>query len=160
MTVMIDDLPNADVIATCNKTKPGTEWVQALADISRSALCCYSKETRAPIANPPNSAQLQGTSYYSTNLHLGPRSSVGMRRGTDRHTDTQTAVTNIHFASATAHGKCNKSSAVAEMGDLFATIDIRHGPKSGGCCAPFRRGLGPHLTQCSLGRGLPSYWRC
>jgi len=31
--------------------------VQALADISRSALCCHSNETRAPIANPPNSAQ-------------------------------------------------------------------------------------------------------
>jgi len=31
--------------------------VQALADISRSALRCHSSETRAPIANPPNSAQ-------------------------------------------------------------------------------------------------------
>jgi len=29
-----------------------------------------------------------------------------MRRGTD----TQTAVTNIHFASATPHAKCNKAS--------------------------------------------------
>ena len=42
-------------------SKPGTERVQALADISRSALCCYSNETRTPIANPPNSAQLEGT---------------------------------------------------------------------------------------------------
>jgi len=31
--------------------------VQALADISR----CHSNATRAPIANPPNSAQLEGT---------------------------------------------------------------------------------------------------
>ena len=51
--------------------KPGIEIVQALADISRSLLlscaqiaipcggiCCHSNETRAPIANPPNSAQL------------------------------------------------------------------------------------------------------
>ena len=30
----------------------------------------------------------------------------------------------------------NKSSAVAEMGDHLATIDI--GRKEGGCCAPFR----------------------
>jgi len=31
----------------------------------------------------------------------------------------------------------------------------RHGPKSGGCCAPFRGGkLGPHPTQCGPGRGL------
>jgi len=38
---------------------------QALADISRSALCCHSNETRAPIANLPNSAQLEGTRYHS-----------------------------------------------------------------------------------------------
>ena len=31
----------------------------------------------------------------------------------------------------------------------------RHGPKIGGGCAPFFGGLGPHLTQCRLGRGLP-----
>jgi len=37
------------------------ERVRALADISRSALCCHSNETRAAIANPPNSAQLEGT---------------------------------------------------------------------------------------------------
>jgi len=41
--------------------KPGIERLQALVDISRSALCCHSVETRAPIANPPNSAQLEGT---------------------------------------------------------------------------------------------------
>jgi len=41
------------------RPKPGIERVQALADISRSALCCHSDETRAPIANPPNSAQLE-----------------------------------------------------------------------------------------------------
>jgi len=32
----------------------------------------------------------------------------------------------------------------------------RHGLKIGGC-APFRREMGPHLTQCRLGRGLPPY---
>jgi len=42
-------------------TEPGIERVQALADISRSALCCHSNETRAPIANPPNSAQSEST---------------------------------------------------------------------------------------------------
>jgi len=45
------------------KIKPGIERAQALADISRSALCCHGNETRAPIAHPPNSAQLQGTFY-------------------------------------------------------------------------------------------------
>jgi len=70
--------------------QPGTERVQALADISRSALCCHGTETRAPIANPPNSAQLEGTRYYSPNLHPGPCSGVGMRRGTVRHTHRHT----------------------------------------------------------------------
>ena len=41
--------------------KPGTERVQTLADISRSALRCHNNETLAPIANPPNRAQLEGT---------------------------------------------------------------------------------------------------
>ena len=33
-----------------------------------------------------------------------------MRRGTDTHIHTQTAVINIHFASATPHANCNSSS--------------------------------------------------
>jgi len=37
--------------------------------------------------------------------------------------------------------KMNKSSAVAEMGDHGHN---RHGPKRGGCCAPFTW-AGPHL---------------
>jgi len=37
------------------------ERVLVLAEISRSALCCHSNETRAPIAIPPNSAQPEGT---------------------------------------------------------------------------------------------------
>jgi len=32
----------------------------------------------------------------------------------------------------------------------------RHGPKRGGCCAPFT-GAGPRLVQCGLGRGLLPY---
>jgi len=93
--------------------QPGIERVQALADISRSALCCNSNETRAPISNPPNSTQLQGTPYHSPKLHPGLCSSVGMRRRTDTQTDTQTAVINIHFASATRHAKCNQLLAMS-----------------------------------------------
>jgi len=45
------------------------------------------------------------------------------------------------------------SSAVAEMGVRLATIDM--GRKAAlGCYVPFRGELGPHLTQCGLGRGL------
>ena len=37
-------------------------------------------------------------SYHSPKLHPGTYSSMGMQRGTDRHTDRQTAVITIHFA--------------------------------------------------------------
>jgi len=47
-----------------NKT-PRTQRVQTLADISRSALCCHGNETRAPIVNPPNNAQLRVPSTIS-----------------------------------------------------------------------------------------------
>jgi len=77
-------------------------WLRAFG------LCCHSNETCTPIADPPNSAQLEGTPYHSANLRPGPCSSVGMRRWTDRHRHTQTRVTNrpIHFASSTTHAKC------------------------------------------------------
>jgi len=39
--------------------KPRIQRVQEFADISRSVLCCHSNETRAPIADPPNSVQLE-----------------------------------------------------------------------------------------------------
>ena len=35
------------------------------------ALCCHSNATRAPIANPPNSAQLGGSLYHTANGRLG-----------------------------------------------------------------------------------------
>ena len=45
----------------CRNLTPGIERVQAVADISRTALCCRSNETLALIVNPPISAQLEGT---------------------------------------------------------------------------------------------------
>jgi len=50
------------------------------------ALCCHSNATRAPIANPPNSAQLGGSLYHAPTLHPGLCSSVGVRPRTDRQT--------------------------------------------------------------------------
>ena len=58
-------------------------------------VCCHSNKTCAPIANPPNYAQLGGTSYYFPKLQSDPCNSVGMWQGTDRH--TQMAVATIHF---------------------------------------------------------------
>ena len=50
--------------------------------------------------------------------------------------------------------RINKCSAVAEMGDRLATIDMDR--KLG--AVPLLGGeLGAHLTQCGLGRGLPLY---
>ena len=70
------------------------------------ALCCHSKSTGAPIANPLNNAQLGCSLYHAPKLHPGP-SSVGVRTRTHRQTDTQMRVTTIHFASCTTHAKCN-----------------------------------------------------
>jgi len=54
------------------------------------ALWCHSNATRAPIVNPPNSAQLGGIPYHSPKLHPGTCNSVGIRPRTDTHTDRQT----------------------------------------------------------------------
>jgi len=50
--------------------------------------------------------------------------------------------------------RTNNSSAVAEMGDHLATIDMDRKLRG---CSPLEEGeLGPHLIQCHLGRSLPS----
>jgi len=70
-------------------------------------------KTRAPIANPPNSAQLEGTPCHSSSYNQVRVVVWECGEGqTDRHIDTQTAVANIRFASATPHAKCNDSDPV------------------------------------------------
>ena len=65
--------------------KQGIERVQTLADISRSLYAVIATK-------PVHRLQIRpivhnwGHPYHSPKLHLGPCSSVGMRRGTDRHT--------------------------------------------------------------------------
>ena len=73
-------------------------------------VCCRSNETRAPIANPPNSAQLQGTTQaYHSPSYIRVRAVVWEcgEGEIDKHTDTQTAMANIHFASATTRAIYN-----------------------------------------------------
>jgi len=82
-----------------NNSKQAYSEYRALAHISRSALCSHSNAPRAAIANPPNSARLGSTLYHYPKLHTLPCSSVGMRRGTDRQTDTQTCVTTPLYIS-------------------------------------------------------------
>jgi len=82
---------NFELLAHLQYMEPGIHGVglQAVAHISRSALCCHSNETRALIANPSHSAQLEGTPYHCAKLHPGPYSSVGMRRWADTQTHRQ-----------------------------------------------------------------------
>jgi len=53
----------------------------------------------------------------------------------------------FHFSTS----NCSLTSAVGEMGDRLATIDMRR-KVGGGCYAPFQGELDPDLTQCCLGR--------
>jgi len=58
--------------------------------------------------------QIRPTVHYGAplpfpKLQPGPCSSVGMWRGTD--TQTQTRITNVHFASSTTRAKCNNIDA-------------------------------------------------
>jgi len=73
--------------------------------------CCHSNETRAPIANPPNSAQPEGAPTI-------PPSYIRVRAvvwdaARNRQTDTQTAVANILFASAMPHTKCTQQQVIS-----------------------------------------------
>ena len=77
---------------TRHRASTSTRWHFAFS------LCCHSNETRTPIANPPNSAQLGGT-YMRVRAVCGEG-----KTHTQRH--TQTRVTNIHFAPSTTHAKC------------------------------------------------------
>jgi len=76
----------------------------------------------------------RGHPYHSPKLHPGPCSSVGMRRWTDTH--TQTAVTNIHFASSTTHAKCNEypAASVAHRRGHQAISPLPLSPRPSGCC--------------------------
>jgi len=59
------------------------------------------------------------------------------------------------IASETIQYQFAEMKAVAEMGDRLATIGM--GRKWGGLLWGAGSPLGPHLTQCGLGRGLPLY---
>jgi len=98
--------------------------VQALADISRPALCCHSNETRASIASLPNTAQLKGTPtipqvtsgsvQWCGNAARDKQTERERERERERDRERETPVTktNIHFASSTTHLKCNKKASI------------------------------------------------
>jgi len=55
--------------STSNQNQAQSEYKHVLADILHSPYVATAKQTRAPIANPPNSAQLGGIPYHSPTLH-------------------------------------------------------------------------------------------
>jgi len=67
---------------------PSTERVQALADIGRSALYCHSNETRAHRLQIRPIVHNYRAPLPFPKSHPVPCSSVGVRRGIDRHTHT------------------------------------------------------------------------
>ena len=65
----------------------GVRWAWRItAGLCHAFLVLPYNATRAPIANPPNNAQLGGIPYHSSKLHPGPCNNVGMRPRTDRQT--------------------------------------------------------------------------
>ena len=82
---------NAEKQATRHTVSTSTRWHFAFG------LCCHSNETqtRAPTANPPNSAQLQGAPYHSPTYM--PVSSVVWYAAADRQSDTHRHVWPIHI---------------------------------------------------------------
>jgi len=66
----------------------------------------HSNATGAPIANPPNSAQLGGSLYHAPKLgYIRVRAVVWAYGCVQTH--TQTRMSTIHFASSATHAKCN-----------------------------------------------------
>ena len=84
---------------TGHKIQPGIEWVQVLADISRSALCCHSIATK-----PVHRLQIRPIVHnYRASPTIPPlyiRFHAVVWQCGEGQTDTQTAVTNIQFVSA------------------------------------------------------------
>jgi len=81
---------------------------------------CHSNETRALIANPSNSAQLEGIPYHSPS-YIRAVVWECCNGQTNRQTHRQTAMANIHFALATPQAKCNyeRMSINMSLGDVL-----------------------------------------
>jgi len=93
-------------LKTRHRVSTSTRWHFAFA------LCCHSNETRVPIANPPNRAQL-GDTHTIYPSYPGPCSrldcSAGMRRGAYRQRHRRACPVYISRRLATTHAKCNKN---------------------------------------------------
>jgi len=108
---------------------------------TRAVLCNSNAFTH--LRSPRNPAKIRPAVLVIPSTHIH----------THRHTHTHTSTADI--CKLLLKTSVYKSSAVAEMGDRGHN---RHGPKGGGCCAPFaERWEPPRLTQCGLRGGLLPY---
>jgi len=116
--------------------------------------CCHSNATRAPIANPPNSAQLGGIPQPLPKLHPGPCNSVAMQPRTDRHTDA--CDHNTFLVVYDSYAKCKNllnssiSSTCPHNMVNFGTLTAESGWRVWGTLANFNG----HLYSA----GRPSRW--
>jgi len=85
-------------------------------------VCCHSNQTRTPIANLPNNAQLYGISYHSPSYIHAVVCNCGKGQ-----TDTQTAVTTIHFASLRRMQNVNGMLFTCVQG-VYVTYIYKGGP--------------------------------
>ena len=77
------------VYLTQYQNQPGIQRVQALTDISCSAICCHSNETCVPTANLSNTEQLEGTPTTPATYILAHAIVWECGEGqTDTHTDS------------------------------------------------------------------------
>ena len=79
----------------CVRSAYGVRWAWRItAGLCHAFPCCHSNASRAPIANPPNSAQLGGIPYHSTS-YIRVRAIMWTcgrgqtHRHTDRHADAR-----------------------------------------------------------------------
>ena len=80
----------ADPAQPAVRTMPSYRGMDASLELW-FALCCHSNATRAPMANPPNSAQLEGSLYHAPSSYIRFRAVVSAygRGQTHRHTDAR-----------------------------------------------------------------------
>jgi len=106
--------------------KPGIERVQALADISRLRYVVIATK-------PAHRLQIwqycttRGHPYHSP-TYIRVRAVVREcgEGQTDRQTDTQMLVTNVHFASFTTHAKCKHKTFTRSCLVYIQTRAITH----------------------------------
>jgi len=126
-------IAGACVLSAC----AGPGWL-LLDSATHFHKCCHSNASRAPIANPPNSAQLGGIPYHSPKLPPGPCNSAGMRP----RTDTQMRVTTIDFSWSSTHAKCNYST-ISKFDWarflLFVPVFVSHDLELGGVPASTKK---------------------